>query len=273
MGSSSPPTRVCQRNCLTVRFKASLPGSSPRCAYGRSPSACTSDGRVERRRWPTRRRSCSVSIPPCGRRWSAWRRRSCAASTRRSNSSSATPSLAAASNPRTRRRARLPHVARWIEPLAAAVAGAKAFRGYALRAARRDDEDFLFALHRSAMRDYVEATWGWDEDWQRQHFAATYAPAQHAVIVRLDPAPRDVGRISLTRHWRKIFLRDIELVASERNRGIGGAIIGSVLTLAANSGRHVELLVLKCNPAQRLYERMGFRPVSDDGARLRMRAL
>ncbi len=93
------------------------------------------------------------------------------------------------------------------------MAGAKAFRGYALRAARRNDEDFLFALHRSAMRDYVEATWGWDEGWQRQHFAATYAPAAHAVIVRLDPSPRDIGRISLTRHWRKIFLRDIELSA------------------------------------------------------------
>ena len=82
------------------------------------------------------------------------------------------------------------------------------------------------------MRDYVEETWGWDEDWQRQHFAATYAPAQHAVIVRLDPAPRDVGRISLTRHWRKIFLRDIELVAAERNRGVGTALIRALLMLA-----------------------------------------
>jgi ribosomal protein S18 acetylase RimI-like enzyme len=163
-------------------------------------------------------------------------------------------------------------VARWIEPLAAALADAKAFRGYALRAARRDDEDFLFALHRSAMRDYVEATWGWDEGWQRQHFAATYAPAAHAVIVRLDPAPRDIGRISLTRHWRKIFLRDIELVAAERNRGIGTAVIRALLALAKADGRAVELLVLKCNPAQQLYARLGFTIVADDGARLTMRA-
>jgi ribosomal protein S18 acetylase RimI-like enzyme len=152
------------------------------------------------------------------------------------------------------------------------LAGAEAFRGCALRAARRGDEKFLFALHRSAMRDSVEATGGWDEDWQRQHFAATYAPAQHAVIVRLDPVPRDIGRISVMRHWHKVFLRDIELVAAERNRGIGTAMIRALLDIAKADGRAVELLVLKCNPAQRLYARLGFAVVVDDGARLTMRA-
>jgi ribosomal protein S18 acetylase RimI-like enzyme len=92
-----------------------------------------------------------------------------------------------------------------------------------------------------------------------------------AVIVRQAPL-RDVGRISLTRHWRKIFLRDIELLAEERDRGLGGTIIDALLALAHREGRSVELIVLKCNPAQRLYARLGFRVISDDGARLTMRA-
>ena len=163
-------------------------------------------------------------------------------------------------------------MAGWIESLAATLADAEAFRGCALRAAQRHDEQFLFALHRAAMREYVEATWGWDERWQREHFAATYAPGRHAVIVRLAAVPRDIGRISLTRHWRKIFLRDIELLAAERNRGIGTALIGALLALAGEEGRAVELLVLKCNPAQRLYARLGFQVIADDGARLSMRA-
>jgi ribosomal protein S18 acetylase RimI-like enzyme len=163
-------------------------------------------------------------------------------------------------------------VARWIEPLATALSAAAAFRGCALRAARRDDEQLLFALHRSAMRAYVEAVWGWDEAWQRRHFAQTYAPGRHAVIVRAGREPRDVGRIGLTRHWRKFYLRDIELIAAERNRGIGTAIIGAVLSLAQAEGRTVELLVLKHNPAQRLYARLGFQIVADDGARFTMRA-
>ena len=164
-------------------------------------------------------------------------------------------------------------MAKWIEALAAILATAEAFRGCALRPARRDDEAFLFELHRSAMRDYVEAAWGWDERWQRDHFAGTYVPRRQAVIVRVDSgAGRDIGRISVTRHWRKLFVRDIELLAEERNRGIGTALLRAVLMLAEREGRNVELLVLKHNPAQRLYARLGFRVIADDGARLAMRA-
>ena len=161
----------------------------------------------------------------------------------------------------------------WIEPLTEALADARAFRGWVLRGAERKDEDFLFALHRDAMAAYVDQTWGWDEEWQRAHFAANYAPERQAVIVRGGTVLRDVGRISLTRHWRKIFLRDIELMSPERNHGVGTAIITAVVALARDSDRYVELRVLRCNPAQRLYARLGFRVIDDDGARLRMRTL
>jgi GNAT superfamily N-acetyltransferase len=164
-------------------------------------------------------------------------------------------------------------VARWIEALSGALAIAPAFGAHALRPAEHSDEEFLFALHRNAMSAYVEATWGWDEQWQRANFAANYAPERQAVIVHGGTVLRDVGRISLTRHWRKIFLRDIELMDPERNQGVGTAIINAVLTLARDSNRYVELRVLRCNPAQRLYMRLGFRVIDDDGARLRMRTL
>jgi GNAT superfamily N-acetyltransferase len=149
--------------------------------------------------------------------------------------------------------------------------GAAAFRGYALRQATADDEGFLYELHREAMRDYVEITWGWNEAWQRTHFSTSYAPLHNAVIVRTAGGPTAVGRISLTRHWRSIFLRDIELAVGERGHGIGSAIIGAVIALAEDSDRHVELNVLACNPARHLYTRLGFCVVRDDGARLRMR--
>jgi len=171
---------------------------------------------------------------------------------------------------------RRPDRRRWHETLAASLAQAAPFAGCALRPGRREDEPLLFALHREAMRDYVSQTWGWDEHWQRVHFLKAYVPANHAVIVRREPrAARGeepiVGRICLTRHWRRLFLRDVELAAGERNRGLGTAIVRAVLELARNEHRAVELLVLKCNPAQRLYARLGFVVIVDDGARLTMR--
>jgi GNAT superfamily N-acetyltransferase len=97
-------------------------------------------------------------------------------------------------------------------------------------------------------------------------------PSRNALIVRAARGEPTIGRISLTRHWRKVFLRDIELIASERNRGLGTAVVRSVLDFARESGRPVELLVLNHNPARRLYARLGFMVVADDGARQRMRA-
>ena len=174
-----------------------------------------------------------------------------------------------------RRRPRRPLVAAaWIKPLAAALSSAEAFRGCELHAAARADEERLFALHREAMKDYVAETWGWDEAWQRTFFAQTYAPSRHALILRSDAEIQDalVGRICLTRHWRRVFLRDIELVIAERNQGLGTAIVAAILELARERRQAVELLVLKCNPAQRLYARLGFAVIADDGARLTMRA-
>lgn len=159
----------------------------------------------------------------------------------------------------------------WIERLGVSLAQEAPFRGLALRSATLDDETMLYALHRDAMRDYVNATWGWDETWQRAHFARVYRPSHNAVIVRTS-SMRDVGRISLTRHWGRIFLRDVELIDTERNRGIGGAIVAAVIEMARASNRHVELYVLDRNPAQRLYARLGFRVIEDDGSRRTMRA-
>lgn len=161
---------------------------------------------------------------------------------------------------------------RWTEELAARLRGAPPFDGCALRPATRDDETFLFELHRAALREYVDATWGWDDAWQRDHFAQHYVPARNALIVRAASDGPAIGRISLSRYWQRVYLRDIELIAAERNRGLGSAIINAVLTFARESRRPVELLVLNCNPARRLYARLGFTIIADDGARLRMRA-
>jgi GNAT superfamily N-acetyltransferase len=163
-------------------------------------------------------------------------------------------------------------VASWIDEISVLLDAESAFNGLALQPAIPGDAHRIYALHREALRAYVEATWGWDEAWQRAHFTSNFLPSANARIV--DAALPDGlrGRVSLSRHWRHLFLRDIELEAPMRNRGIGAAILRSVLLLARREQRAVELLVLDCNPARALYERLGFAPVSGDGARTRMRA-
>jgi len=124
-----------------------------------------------------------------------------------------------------------------------------------LRPATEDDYDFLWCLHRATMRLYVEKTWGWDEDWQIRYSQEHFDPTTLA-IVESDGVP--TGCISVKRGDGAIFLAAIELAPDYQNQGIGRKLIRSLLNEAASRGVPVELQVLKVNPAQRLYERLGF---------------
>src|SRR5437868_15526648 len=144
-------------------------------------------------------------------------------------------SRSAESSPRARRHVRPPRLRRhlrphlrhvaagWIESMTEALAEARAFRGWTLRGAQRHDEDFLFALHRDAMRAYVDATWGWDEEWQRAHFPANYAPPRPAASVQGATALSRSGGISPTRPWRKSSLRAMELTGPDLIPGVAAS--------------------------------------------------
>ena len=169
--------------------------------------------------------------------------------------------------------------AAWLEPLAQGLQKHAQrdprLARYSLRPAEAGDEPLLYALHRDALRDYVDATWGWEEDWQRQYFRTHYRPADNVVVLDRGNgrgSERDIGRISVTRHWHKLFLRDIELASAHRGQGLGSALLRTVLDMAAADGKRVELHVLRCNPAQHLYSRLGFRVASGDDARWLMRS-
>ncbi|MEZ4516438.1 MAG: hypothetical protein R3C44_06240 [Chloroflexota bacterium] len=53
---------------------------------------------------------------------------------------------------------------------------------YSLRQATTADFDYCYLLHRSTMRGYVEATWGWNEEWQRDYFEKKFDPDSSKII-------------------------------------------------------------------------------------------
>jgi ribosomal protein S18 acetylase RimI-like enzyme len=58
---------------------------------------------------------------------------------------------------------------------------------------------------------------------------------------------------------------DISLLPECRGRGIGTALLEAVIAEASGAGKFVALSVEKLNPALRLYRRLGFRKVDDQG--------
>jgi GNAT superfamily N-acetyltransferase len=142
------------------------------------------------------------------------------------------------------------------------------------------DEPFLFALYASTRADEL-AAWGWDAAQQRaflemqfrahhQHYASL-GPALNARIVLHEGKP--IGRIATVASAEAIDLADIALLPEYQGRGIGATLIRAELTAAHAAGKPLTLHVLRENPAARLYARLGFTVVDDDGLYLQMRAL
>lgn len=143
-------------------------------------------------------------------------------------------------------------------------------RPYSLRQATGDDFAFLYELHRTTIREAVEATWGWDEAFQRRRFREHFDPAGSQIIV-VDG--RDVGVLQVEAWGDELFLGLIEIALSHQGRGLGTRIIKDVMALAHAEKRPVFLHVLKTNPrARRLYERLGFVVDEEREERLVMRA-
>ena len=139
-----------------------------------------------------------------------------------------------------------------------------------VRPATREDYDFFWWLHRVTMKPYVEKTWGWDEQWQAQHFRDHFDPTTREII-ECDGVL--IGCISVERREHCIFLSVIKIVPDHQNQGIGTKLIRALLNEADGRGAPVELQVLKVNPARRLYERLGFAVVGETETHYLMRRL
>lgn len=139
---------------------------------------------------------------------------------------------------------------------------------YALRPVTEQDYDFLYDLHKVAMRDYIEPIWGWHEEWQQEYFRRKFEP-QRRRIIQVDG--RDAGVLVV--EWREdeIYLGLIELLPEFQRRGIGAAVVTDLLARARARRLPLALHVLKTNtPARRLYERLGFAIIEEEEIRYRM---
>lgn len=95
---------------------------------------------------------------------------------------------------------------------------------------------------------------------QTRHYA-TYADTTFDVVL-VDGVP--AGRL-IVGHWpEREHIADISLLPDFRGRGIGTALLQQVLIGADRRGLPTTIQVERINPAQRLYARLGFRPVGPD---------
>lgn len=147
----------------------------------------------------------------------------------------------------------------------------------ALRPARPQDRPFLLALYASTReQELAQVPFAPEQKAafleqqfaaQSAHYAAQFPSASFDVVeVGGEPG----GRLIVDRGDGAIAVVDIALLAPLRGRGIGTRLLAPLLAESDARGLPVTLHVERFNPAQRLYARLGFALVADDGVHLRL---
>lgn len=140
-----------------------------------------------------------------------------------------------------------------------------------------DDLPFLRELYAST-REQEMAVVPWTDD-EKQAFLGQQFHAQHTFyqdqfsdaefsLVLLNGEPG--GRLYLDRREDEIRVIDIALTPEHRGKGLGGKLMRNVLDEAGSDGKAVRIHVERNNPALRLYDRLGFEHVEDQGPYLLM---
>jgi ribosomal protein S18 acetylase RimI-like enzyme len=126
---------------------------------------------------------------------------------------------------------------------------------WALRSAEPTDVEPIAELRAAVMRPDLERLGRYDEHRVRQRFRDSFSP-QHTSVIVADGAfagcvtvrPAEDGR------WLEHFC----LAPDLQGRGLGSAVLRTLLEQTDADGAPVRLNVLQGSAAQRLYERHGF---------------
>lgn len=147
-----------------------------------------------------------------------------------------------------------------------------------LRAVTADDEALLLFIYDSSRAEELaqvqwqkgqrEAFVKWQFDLQRREYDARFPDAEYDVIL-VDDQP--AGRIWIGRDGEEIHLLDIVVLPEFQNRGVGRALLNSLIDEAKQTGKELGHMVFVMNiGALRFYERLGFVVTEEIGAYKRM---
>lgn len=141
-----------------------------------------------------------------------------------------------------------------------------------LRPVSDSDEPFLLSLYGSTrQQELAMVPWTTEQkhhfvrmQWeaQKKHYAAEHPNASHVVICSEAGA---VGRLYLDRTTEQFHILDISLLPEHRNQGAGSFLLGQIMAEAKRAGKAISIFVETFNPSLRLFERLGFTAIRQEG--------
>jgi ribosomal protein S18 acetylase RimI-like enzyme len=144
-----------------------------------------------------------------------------------------------------------------------------------LRPVQESEDVFLLKVYGSTReQELAQVPWTGEQkqqfirmQWeaQKNHYAAQHPKASHEVICVEGVS---AGRLYLDRSGEKFHILDITFLPEHRNRGAGSFLLGQIMAEAKEAGKPVSIYVETYNPSLRLFQRLGFMPIQQDGFHL-----
>jgi|ERR1043166_5395981 GNAT superfamily N-acetyltransferase len=141
-----------------------------------------------------------------------------------------------------------------------------------LRDATDADENFLRAVYASTRAQELAAVPWNDEqkaafvnmqfDAQHSHYHSQFPEANYQIIFSGD---EPIGRIYVLRDEDVIRILDVTLLLERRNAGVGTELMRELMGEADQSGKALQIWLEDFNPSNRLFERLGFSKVQQEG--------
>jgi len=139
---------------------------------------------------------------------------------------------------------------------------------YELRAATAAEKDCIFEGYRTTVGPYVAHAWGWDEAFQREKFWEAH-PLREFKVIQVDA--RFGGGLHVEEDAADLHIRMIFVLPEFQGQGIGSRLLTHIHCLAGHQEKGLCLKVIRANPAERLYHRLGFAVTGQDESSYDMR--
>ena len=130
------------------------------------------------------------------------------------------------------------------------------------------DKEWLYKLYYSTMHKYIEQTWGWDEEFQRNGFQTNLHPTKFRIVIVNDD---DVATYLVNEEDNHYWLEMLLVSNKMQGKGLGTAIIKKLQSQSEKDCKLLKLSVLKVNPAKEFYSRLGFCVYDQDRSFFKMK--
>lgn len=146
-------------------------------------------------------------------------------------------------------------------------------RSITLREISVKDNAILLAIYGSTRKEEMERVPQWSdlmkEEFIRQQFEAQHTHYQNnyrgANFWVIEQKNKILGRLYVQENFQNASVRiiDITLLPEHRKQGIGTTLLSDMQNWSAAMDKPLTIHVESFNPAKRLYERLGFKKISE----------